>query len=142
MGGPSRPEAVLDLVLEPHSDRFDPDDDRWRRQVGDLYRGLDDELGGVRREGRPVEGTKGVVDTVILALGSAGAFTAAVEMVRAWLSRDRGRSLDVSWEVDGRKERVTVTGAAVDNEAIDTIASAVAARIGEKPWPNPPTAPS
>jgi Effector Associated Constant Component 1 len=131
---------VLDLVLEPRSNRFDPADDRWRAQVGDLYTGLDEEVGGVRREVEHVPGAKGTVDTVILALGSAGAFTAAVEFLRAWLTRDRSRRLDVSWDVDGRTERVTVSGEAVDTQAIDRIAEAVAVRIGEKPWPTPDTA--
>jgi hypothetical protein len=135
--GTSRPQAPLDLVLEPRSDRFDPDDDRWRAQVSDLYAGLDREIGGVRREPTRVEGTKGTVDTVILALGSAGAFTAAVEFIKAWLTRDRSRRLDVSWDVEGRTERVTVSGEAIDNAAIGRIAEAVAGRIGERPWPAP-----
>jgi hypothetical protein len=138
----SSPGSALDLVLEPHSDRFDPADDRWHTQVSDLYAGLDGEVGGVRRETERVPGAKGSVDTVILALGSAGAFTAAVEFLRAWLSRDRSRRLDVSWDVDGRTERVTVSGDAVDTKAIDRIAEAVAVRIGEKPWPSPDTEPS
>ncbi len=142
MDGTAPPERALDLVLEPRSDRFDPADDRWRAQVRDLYTGLDGEVGGIRREVERVSGTKGSVDTVILALGSAGAFTAAVEFLRAWLTRDRSRRLDVSWEVDGRTERVTVSGDAVDTTAIDRIAEAVALRIGEKPWPSPDTEPS
>ncbi|WP_369252385.1 effector-associated constant component EACC1 [Geodermatophilus amargosae] len=142
MDGTSPPERVLDLVLEPHSDRFDPADDRWRAQVGDLYTGLEGEVGGLRREAERVPGAKGTVDTVILALGSAGAFTAAVEFLRAWLTRDRSRRLDVSWDVDGRTERVTVSGGAIDTQAIDRIAEAFAIRIGEKPWPDPDTAPS
>ena len=120
-------------MLEPHSDRFDPDDDRWRSQVRDLYRDLTDEVGSLRREAQPAPGTKGAVDIVILALGSAGAFTATVECLRAWLSRDRSRRLDVAWEVDGRTERVTVSGDAIDNAAIERIAEAVAARIEETP---------
>jgi hypothetical protein len=136
------PDAVLDLVIEASSDRFDPDDDRWRSQVSELHRGLDTEVGGVRRESEQVEGAKGGIDTVILALGSAGAFTAAVEYLRAWLGRDRSRKLDVSWDLDGRTERVTVSGEAVDMTALNRIAEAVAVRIGEKPWPSPPTEPS
>jgi len=137
-----RAASPLELVVEPRSERFDPDDDRWRGAVRDLWSGLDAEVGGLRRERERVEGTKGAVDTVILALGSAGAFTAAVEFLRAWLSRDRSRRLDVSWEADGRTERVTVTGEAIDNAAVDRIAEAVAARIGERPWPSSGTGPS
>lgn len=142
MDDPSRPDAVLDLVIEPRSDRFDPADDRWRSQVSEFYRGLDGEVGGIRRQPERVEGAKGAVETVIVALGSAGAFTAAVEYLRAWLGRDRTRRLDVSWAVDGHTERVTVSGDAVDMEALNRIAEAFAVRFGERPWPSPPTAPS
>ena len=129
-------------MLEPRTDRFDPDDDRWRSQVSDLVNGLDAEVGGIRREAERVAGAKGAVDTVILALGSAGAFTTAVEFLRAWLHRDRTRRLDLSWEVDGRTERVTVSGNAVDLTALNRVAEAFADRIGERPWPSPPTEPS
>jgi NADPH-dependent glutamate synthase beta subunit-like oxidoreductase len=134
--------ATLDLVIEPRSERFDDADDRWRSQVSDLYRDLDSEVGGIRRTSAHVAGTKGTVDTVILALGSAGAFTTAVEFLRAWLTRDRSRRLDVSWEVDGGTERVSVSGDAIDGAGLDRIAEAVAVRIEGKPWPRPSTAPS
>lgn len=142
MNGASSSSAALDLVIEPRTGRFDPDDDRWRRQVSDLVNGLDAEVGGIRRESEQVPGAKGSVDTVILALGSAGAFTATVEFLRAWLTRDRSRRLDLSWEADGRTERVTVSGDAVDMTALNRVAQAFADRIGEKPWPSPSTEPS
>jgi membrane-associated two-gene conflict system component 1 (EACC1) len=141
-GGASGSPRALELVIEPRSQRFDPADDRWRGQVSELYTGLAREVGGLRRDAERVAGAKGAVETVILALGSAGAFTAAVEFLRAWLGRDRSRRLDVSWDVDGRTERVTVTGDAIDSTGIDRIAEAVAARIGEKPWPSAGTEPS
>jgi hypothetical protein len=142
MNGASSSSAALDLVIEPRTERFDPDDDRWRRQVSDLVNGLDAEVGGIRRESEQVPGAKGTVDTVILALGSAGAFTATVEFLRAWLTRDRSRRLDLSWEADGRTEHVTVSGDAIDMTALNRVAEAFADRIGEKPWPSPSTEPS
>jgi hypothetical protein len=134
--------ATLDLVIEPRSERFDPADDRWLSQVSDFYRDLDVEVGGLRREAEQVPGTRGTVDTIILALGSAGAFTAAVEFLRAWLTRDRSRRLEVSWDVGGRTERVSVSGDAIDGAGLDRIAEAVAVRIEGKSWPRPDTAPS
>ena len=134
MDGTSSSAAALDLVIEARTERFDPADDRWLRQVNDLVNGLDAEVGGVHRKTERVAGAKGVAaDTVILALGSAGAFTAAVEFLRAWLTRDRSRRLDLSWEADGRTERVTVSGDAVDMTALNRVAEAFADRIGEKP---------
>jgi hypothetical protein len=43
------------------------------------------------------------VEAVILALGSAGAITAAVEALRVWLARDRGRRVQLSWTVGGER---------------------------------------
>jgi hypothetical protein len=52
------------------------------------------------------------VDAVILALGSAGAITAAVEALRLWLARDRGRRVQLSWSVGGQQGEVVL---AADN---------------------------
>jgi hypothetical protein len=60
--------------------------------------------------GRPdVEVTQAVakgVDAIILALGSAGAITAAVEALRLWLARERGRRVQLSWTVQGERREV------------------------------------
>jgi hypothetical protein len=46
------------------------------------------------------------VEAIILALGSAGAITAAVEALRLWLMRDRGRRVQLSWTVQGERREV------------------------------------
>lgn len=130
----------FELVLEPRTDRFDPDDERWRAQVSLLFQELQREVGGVTRRHEPVEGTKGGAEVVIMALGSAGAFTAGLEMLRSWLGRDRSRKLDISYTVDGRTETVSIAGEGVDKEAMAKISDAVATRLGSAPWTG--TAPS
>ena len=52
-----------------------------------------------------MEGTKGGADQVIVALGSAGSFTAVVDCLRAWLGRDRDRRIDVRWVENGAERR-------------------------------------
>jgi hypothetical protein len=47
-------------------------------------------------------------EAVILALGSAGAITAAVEALRLWLARDRGRRVQLSWTVGGQQGEVVL----------------------------------
>lgn len=84
-----------ELVLEARTDKYDPQDDRWHDQVAELLSELNRGGGKVRQESESVAGKKGDVSTIILALGSAGAITAAVEIVRAWLARDQTRSLRV-----------------------------------------------
>lgn len=70
---------------------------------------------------RPVEGTKGAADQLIIALGSAGAFQAAVDCLRAWLGRDRDRRIDLRWEENGVERSVALTGEAVDAETVREI---------------------
>jgi Effector Associated Constant Component 1 len=127
-------DGLFEVAVEPHNDQYDPDDDRWRGQVVTLYQDLNAQVDTVRR-GRPVEGTKGAIDQVIVALGSAGVFTAMVDCLRAWLGRDRDRRIDVRWVENGQERSVTLTGEAVDNRTVREIAKAAVARAGGPPWP-------
>ncbi|HEX6596429.1 MAG TPA: hypothetical protein VF045_05810 [Acidimicrobiales bacterium] len=131
------PQAgMFELVLEPQNDRYDPDDERWRNQVGEFVDALRREVGGVRRERAPVEGAKGSVETLVVALGSAGAFTAAVEFFRAWIGRDRSRSLDICWSAEQGQCRVSIRGDAVDQETLQVVAEAAARQLRtvQEPW--------
>lgn len=137
-------ESSFELRIEPTTGRFDPDDDRWRAQVAEMVADLGRDVDGVRREHTPVPGTKGSLETLVVALGSAGAFTAAVELFRSWLGRDRSRGLDISWSSDGNTHRVSVRGDAIDETAIQAVAEAAARKLGGPggdSWPAP-TAPS
>ena len=124
----------FEVAVEPRNDGYDPDDDRWRDQVATLYSDLHAQVGTVRRR-RPVEGAKGAVDQLIIALGSAGAISAAVDCFRAWLGRDRDRRIDVRWEENGIERSVTLTGEAVDAETIREVAKAAVDRAGGPSWP-------
>ncbi|MGH9281299.1 MAG: effector-associated constant component EACC1 [Acidimicrobiales bacterium] len=123
-------EDAVEVVLLPGTDRFDPDDDRWREQVAVFMAELQRDVGGVRRVSTPVEGTKGSLDSVILALGSAGAFASAVEMFRAWLGRAKDRRLDITWTEGGRKESISLSGTSFDDATLAKLAEAVLARTG------------
>lgn len=124
----------FEVAVEPHNDEYDHDDDGWRDQVATLYADLHAQVDTVRR-GRPVEGAKGAIDQLIIALGSAGAFSAAVDCLRAWLGRDRDRRIDLRWVENGIGRSVTLTGEAVDAETIREIARAAVDRVGGPPWP-------
>lgn len=113
----------FEFAVEPRNDLYHPDDERWRDQVATLYEDLDAQVDTVRR-GRPAPGTKGTVDQVIIALGSSGALTAAVDCFRAWLGRDRDRRIDVRWDENGAEHFVTLTGEAVDTETVRELARA------------------
>src|SRR5262249_31093413 len=81
------------LSLEALSTRYDESDQRWILQVVDRVEQRRDDVGAVQRRREASPGQKGATETLILALGSAGAFQAAVTVFRAWLARDRSRSL-------------------------------------------------
>jgi Effector Associated Constant Component 1 len=107
----------LELVIEPHTDEYGRLEDRWRAQVATLHRELQARVDAVER-GRLVPGTKGTIDELIVALGSAGAFTAMIECFHAWLGRDKTRRIDVRWDEDGAERFVTFRGDAVDAETL------------------------
>jgi Effector Associated Constant Component 1 len=128
-----RADGPFEIAVEPRNDRYDPDDDGWQDQIAALYADLDAQADTVRRA-RPVEGAKGGVDQLIIALGSAGVFAAVVDCLRAWLGRDRDRRVDVRWVENGMEQSVTLTGEAVDVKTVREIAIAAVARAGGS-WP-------
>jgi hypothetical protein len=123
----------LELVVEPRSDDYDAADDRWRAQVSTLHQELAAQVDTFQR-GRAASGAKGTVDELILALGSSGALTAAVECFRAWLQRDKSRSIDVRWDEEGVERHVMFSGDNVDVATVKEIARAAAARVGGPAW--------
>ena len=124
---------AVELRLEPVSERFDSSDDRWLDQVAGFVTELQDGVGGVTRQREPVEGTKGALDSILLSLTSAGALTAAVELLKAWLSRDRSRSVKVSWTADGSVQQLELAGNQVDSAAFDQVVSAVVKQLPATP---------
>ncbi|MET9904488.1 hypothetical protein [Streptomyces sp. NPDC006446] len=102
------------------SDRFDPDDDRWLSQVRLLHEGLASEVPLAVRPTAGVPGTKGSgLPSIVVLLGSASV-GGAVAIIRDWLKRDRDRRIDLTWEMDGRKGKVTVIATTVDNASLQT----------------------
>ena len=104
--------------LVPESARFDAEDERWLAQVDEL-------AGELRHAGLlapptriAMADTKGTVDQLILSVGSAGGFTAAVEMVRAWLARGRGRKVALEFFPGGSVKRCELSGGAEDEAQI------------------------
>lgn len=102
----------LVLHVSPDTEEWgSADDDRWRADLAELQRLLSRELPDETQEPRASDSTRGVAEwnEVILALGSAGAMTAATEMFKAFVSARPGRrKVTVSVEQDGAPVR-TVT---------------------------------
>ncbi|MFI9630565.1 hypothetical protein [Streptomyces sp. NPDC052042] len=107
-----------EVRLEARSDRFDEDDDRWRSQVVLLHKALEEAAGPLERRSEPVPGTKGALSGMVLHLAGPGIVAGVVTALAAWLKRDRGRSVRLTWTVDGHRGEVTVTGVTIDNETL------------------------
>ncbi|MYV97242.1 hypothetical protein GT354_02895 [Streptomyces sp. SID3343] len=121
----------VEVTITPGTVKFDPDDQRWLDQASTLYDALREETGVVFRRGVPEPGVKGTMDTVALALGSSGVLTAVVACFRAWLARDKTRTLTVAWTDDsGNGRAVTVTGDNLDQVSFQALAEGVGKRLG------------
>ena len=125
--------SAVELRLEPTSGRFDATDDRWLDQVASLVAELREHAGDVTVRREPVPGAKGALDAIVLPLASAGVLTAAVEMLKAWLGRDRSRSLKVTWSGDGAVQQFELAGSRVDDVAFDQIVSSVLTQLRTPP---------
>lgn len=113
-----------EIVLEPTSDRFDDADERWLDHMAGLAEDLRDRVGTTFRP-RPQPGAKGVLNEIVLPLASAGAFTVAADVIKAWLSRDRTRSVRVCLSTDGALQEFELSGASIDNDTFDQVVSSV-----------------
>jgi len=112
--------SVGPIEIVPRTESLASDDDRWLTQVAAFYEELRDAGVPIRQEGSPVPGAKGEIEAIILALGTAGAFTAAVTALREFLSRERTRSFLVRWTERGKRREVVVKGDA-DSATIERI---------------------
>lgn len=101
---------AMEIEITPGSETFESEDDRWLEQVAGLYDELRDEGIPLREESTPVPGAKGDISMVIAALGSAGAFTAAITVFQAWLSRERTRHIRIRVKVGEEVTEVDFTG--------------------------------
>jgi hypothetical protein len=112
----------MEIEITPESGSYDPQDDRWLDQVTVLYDDLRENGIPLREESTPVPGAKGggEIATVIAAMGSAGAFTAAVTIFKAWLSRERTRRLRIKWNAHGEPQEVSIT-ADTDDATLERI---------------------
>jgi hypothetical protein len=124
----------LDISLLPRSDRYEDDDDRWRDQIADLVHELRVETDALRVARTPVAGTKGSLDEFVLTLSSAGVLTTAVDILKAWLARDKTRSVELKYrDRQGNEQRLSVTAEHADDDALAPVIAAVAAQIEAAP---------
>ncbi|WP_154685925.1 effector-associated constant component EACC1 [Streptomyces himastatinicus] len=72
----------------------------------------------VMDRGVPAEGVKGVAAELVVGLTSAGGVTALVQIVKAWLQRDRRRSVTVTITENETGKVVRVEGDSISNDVL------------------------
>ncbi|MFB9660075.1 hypothetical protein ACFQS3_09930 [Glycomyces mayteni] len=123
----------VQLMIDLGSTKFDPNEATWLDQVAALRESMLEAVGGPTLLGSAATGQRGTLETVAIALGSSGALTAAVACFRAWLSRDKTRSLTVSWtDVTGEIRQITVAGENLDEGSFKTLMESVPQLFGER----------
>jgi hypothetical protein len=80
------------------------------------------------------------VEAIILALGSAGAIMAAVEALRLWLTRDRGRRGQLSWTVQGERREVELAADRLSEASARELLAALQRPEADESGPTPPDA--
>ncbi|MFF4156656.1 hypothetical protein [Streptomyces sp. NPDC001678] len=121
-----------EVVIRPETSRFDPDDQPWRDQVAALHAALREEAGSIVHRGVPRPGHKGAVEATVLVLGSSGGLTAAVTCFRAWLARDKTRTLTVVWtDAAGVERSIRVVGDNIDQTSFQALTEGLGSRLGD-----------
>lgn len=115
------------LIVAPADDYFALDDSRWHDELAELDRELRRNVGDDALVTEPAEGDKGIeLVSIIIALGSAGVFTAAVDAFKAWLAqRPKQRALTVQYELGDRTGEVRIDGNNVNDEVLTTAFASV-----------------
>jgi hypothetical protein len=105
----------MEIELDVFSERFDPHDDRWLDQVAQLVTDLRREVGEAGRHADPSPGMKGSdFGPIVVYLSSAGAFMAVAEVLKAFINRDRGRSIRATRRVNDHLEQIEINGSNVE----------------------------
>jgi hypothetical protein len=116
-------EAALDVLLAGIA----PDHPAARAATAELISDLTAVPALKAGERRTAEAeTKGFSVDLVVSLGAPGAIVGLAQIIKAWLSRDRRRSLTVSIRGDGGEKIITIGGEQVSTAALsDALRAAV-----------------
>jgi hypothetical protein len=125
--------AVRQVIISASSGRVRADDDRWGAQIDDLYRILHEDLpSAVHKNGTAEAGTKGSVESIIVALGGAGVVKALVDCFKAWIDREQTRRVTVTWTANGETRSVTVDSTAVGPAMIERLTEELVGKLSDE----------
>jgi hypothetical protein len=113
--------AAAKLSFNVSHDALDPSDERWETQVQGLLADLKEQVSPVERREEAVEGMKSGSQLVafVVALGTSGAISAAVAVFRAWLARDKNRTVEFEvTDADGKTTKTVVKGTNISEDVL------------------------
>jgi hypothetical protein len=120
----------VEVAISTETAKYAPDSPQWRREVASLHTELQRETASLTTRSESAPGTKGDLVQVILALGSSGALVSAVQILRAWLGRDKTRSITATWtDEDGKERRFTLTGENIDQQSLTALSESIGRMI-------------
>jgi hypothetical protein len=108
-------DRVLEVEVVPRVFRFAADDPRSLDEVAELHDALRSVV-TVRTPPAPA-GAKGpgaAVNAFLIALAALNPIGGIVEIIKAWLNRDRTRRLDLSWNTPKGKGELHLSATGVD----------------------------
>ncbi|MFD1162017.1 effector-associated constant component EACC1 [Hwangdonia seohaensis] len=107
----------IEVILNPSSDFFDENDQRWSQQKNLLVRDLQGRATKVEKKSEPMDGMKGGLETLIITLGPA-VITGIVDVVKAWLARDKSTKIELSANINGKTVSFTADASGVDKNTL------------------------
>ncbi|MGI5455682.1 effector-associated constant component EACC1 [Streptomyces sp. CA-249302] len=108
----------VEVSVTATSDRFDADDDRWLSQVRLLHQDLGREARLAARATGGRSGTKGGGLPDVNMWLTPAVVLGVTSVIRAWIKRDRDRSVRLTWQEGGEPREFTVTSTNVDNATL------------------------
>jgi hypothetical protein len=122
--------SIVEVAISTETAKYAPDSPQWRREVADLHTELRREIGSVTTQSTNLPGTRGGVVEIILALGTSGALVSAVQVIRAWLGRDKTRTITAAWtDEQGNERRFTLTGENIDQQSLTALSRSIGRMI-------------
>lgn len=110
-------DKQIEVVLNPTSDFFDENDPRWAQQKNVLVSDLQGRATKVEKRVDPVEGMKGGLETLIVTIGPA-VVTGIVDIIKAWLARDRSTKIELSANIDGKTVSIIADANGIDKNTL------------------------
>jgi hypothetical protein len=122
------PGQLLDLTISLHDEVDDVELDRLTRQVRDEIDELDVEAVGLAPGTALPPGAKGdpiTIGSIVVALASAGVFTALVELLKSWALRREGRTVTLKARVGEREVELAYSPAETSPEEMTRFVNAI-----------------